>query len=280
MPSLTRKLSKVAPLHIMLHELWIGPHKGASIKQKIEGYIQKKLLSSILKKASCIHTSNWPYQQLIQKENFSCELLPLFSTIPVEQGNIEQSFLYFLQQNGIPIDHEKRSECWIFCILGSIAPEWHPGSLFKKIAQAAKLAKKQVVIILFSNSNKSVSLFSQITKLEPSFRFISAGFVPSDTLSLYLQASDFSLSTNPLLLIEKSASASVCLAHGLPVIITRNDIFFEGIKKPNPMPNVFFIEEKTPFNALEMKRRETSSNLDSVSKKMLMDLQLSTDRSK
>ena len=72
-------------LHIMFHETWLGVTNSASLKDKIYGFFQKQIISSLIQssKPSLITTTNGLYKTLLGQLNVTAKIVPLFSNIPI-----------------------------------------------------------------------------------------------------------------------------------------------------------------------------------------------------
>jgi hypothetical protein len=74
-------------LQIMFHELWLGMDRGSNMKYAIWGFIQKRIVTSLLHKLkpSILHTNSDWYATQLKKITSNVKVLPLFSNIPVVQ---------------------------------------------------------------------------------------------------------------------------------------------------------------------------------------------------
>ncbi|MFN8416211.1 MAG: hypothetical protein U0U66_07765 [Cytophagaceae bacterium] len=70
-------------VHIMFHELWVGMNREASLKHKIYGRLQKKIVTQLLFKInpSIITTNTGVYQWQLKKMGWDASILPLMSNI-------------------------------------------------------------------------------------------------------------------------------------------------------------------------------------------------------
>ncbi|MDO9373202.1 MAG: hypothetical protein Q7T76_02230, partial [Ferruginibacter sp.] len=91
---LGRLLSLARPKfwHIMIHELWVGMDKTAPLKFRILGFLQQRLIKSLIKDIAPrkIHSQSSLYLSLLQSRGVTADYLPLFGNISVAEDN-EQS---------------------------------------------------------------------------------------------------------------------------------------------------------------------------------------------
>lgn len=87
---LLKPLAKTYPIHIMMHELWIGFEPSAPFKHKCLGYIQKWCIQSMLTKLKplCLHTHARFYQKLLAQIHPTVSLLPLFSSLQKNSNDL------------------------------------------------------------------------------------------------------------------------------------------------------------------------------------------------
>lgn len=251
-----KRIKGNTPCHIMAHELWIGPHQGAPIKEKIIGWLQKILIKPIFKQAHHIHTHTPTYQYLLKKEGIASTLLPLFSNIPIAAQEKESYLIPLLKKQGINISNDTRNDFLIFGFFGSIYRNFSPRLFLETITQVTQKTGKKIIVLsighlgaskiawdAFSRNNLNAIIFSKVTP------------VTEKTLSLCLQELDYGVATTPLSLIEKSGSAAVLKAHGLPTLICRDDVHFSEFT-PNNI--------RTDFHILTPKSIETLPSLKKI----------------
>jgi hypothetical protein len=111
-------------------------------------------------------------------------------------------------------------------VFGSVHPEWSPDEL---IAQLGTLGKR-IQLSHIGRIGPGESIWKDISSRygsEIEIRLL--GEQPADHISRFFASVDFGISTNPLALNGKSTCVAAMLEHGLPVIVTRNDVHFSGI---------------------------------------------------
>ncbi|MDQ6763769.1 MAG: hypothetical protein M3015_14230 [Bacteroidota bacterium] len=193
--------------HVMFHELWVGMAKESSLKLKIWGTIQKRIVRQMLEEIQpkSIHTNTSLYQKQLQLLGFKSKYLPLFSNLPNEI-NLQVDF-----KNG------KIKNTIYFIIFGMI----HPGASIEKFAkEIAAYGQKQnlkIILRIVGRSGEQVKLFEQIWMAQR-LQVEVYGEKPGNFISELLRTSSVGITTNPMSLVEKSGTVAAMLEHGLPVL--------------------------------------------------------------
>jgi glycosyltransferase involved in cell wall biosynthesis len=220
------KIKGRAKVQIMFHELWIGVEScGESLKRKVVGLAQRYLVKKFLQKLNpeVIHTSNRYYQNKLHQEGFtSCQLLPLFSNIQPQSYDADDWLFPFLNQKGIAISKESRTDYWLLGIFGSVYPEWSGKALVEKLEVLCKRHRKKAIILGVGNLGSNLEQWEEIRQ-GTNVSKIYVGRKSAREISLIFNSLDFGISTTRYSLLGKSASVASMLENGLPVIVTRLD---------------------------------------------------------
>jgi hypothetical protein len=227
-------------LHVMFHELWIGAPRHASLRHRAVGWLQRRAILRLLRvlRPHRVHTSNPAYRALLDAVGVEAGVLPLCGSIPVAPPN-PQWLPRELLQAGVPASAiNDRSGTWVFGLFGSLHPEWNPEPLFAQVA--AQAAGRQVIITAIGRQGGGTQLWQELQRKHGRrFSFCALGERSTAEISWYLQSLDFGIATTPWLLIGKSATAAAMIDHGLPVIVTRDDVRFgvtaEGADPVHPL---------------------------------------------
>lgn len=229
------------PLHLMLHELWIGIQRGASLRERVVGSIQRRALCSLIAglKPVAVHTSNAGYAQVLDGVGVAARVLPLCGSIPIVAdaagGWLEQQLL---QLGSKPPSAAPHAGQWRFGFFGTLPELWSPEPLFTYIAAAAERAKRQVAVISIGRMGPGERLWRTMqSQYGQRFHFARLGERSREEVSTFLQNIDFGLATTPWQLIGKSASTAAMLDHGVPVIVSRDDVDIgaDGIETGHPL---------------------------------------------
>lgn len=266
-------------VHLMFHELWIGQQRGASLRHRLVGWAQRRAVLALVKQLSplVIHTSNPTYQALAAESGMHAKQLPLCGSIPMAASTDAHWLERECARLGVSTGHlAPRENCWWFGMFGSLHPEWVPEPLFTHIAQAAERARRGVAILSIGRQGPGASLWREIeARYSPRFGFANLGERSRPDVSAYLQSIDFGLATTPWQLIGKSATAAAMLDHGLPVIVSRDDIHLRLATVPNAPaePLLYLMDSRMPqWLASASPRRRGDDRLGLMAQTFLADL--------
>jgi len=222
--SLFRTLTAGHRLHLMFHELWVAGGSPAPWRDHVTGFVQRLGLRRMLAllQPRVVTTSNPMYAAMLRSVGGTPTLLPLCGNIPVEK--ITQPLSDYFERAEITATNRK--EWWVGIFFGTLHRQWKPEPFLGLLLRAAAQAQKKICLVtvgriggagaaLWENLGKNYG--SQIT-------LINRGEQPSPLISGLLQAADFGIAATPWQLIGKSGTAAAMLEHGLPVIVTRDDL--------------------------------------------------------
>jgi hypothetical protein len=223
-----RYLNPEAKWHVMFHELWVGIDRESSIKIKLWGRLQKRLITSMLQKLDpdFVHTHITIYKLLLQKAGFKTQQLPLFSNIPEQiPGQVPERIPERIPEH-IPEHTSERipevSEEIRFVLFATI----HPGAPLKIFAlDLAKYQEKYRVRIRVTFAGICGPLETLWVR-ELNANGITTevkGMQSSENLSHILSHSHFGLTTTPYVQANKSGAVAAMLLHGLPVLCVSRD---------------------------------------------------------
>ena len=221
-----RPLTKQAKFHLMFHELWIGDHAEAKVKERITGEIQKRVILRLIHclQPNAVHTSNAAYVARLEHQRIHARELPLFGSIPIAEAKGDAWIFPELEKAGLDISPAHRSDFWLFGLFGALHPVWPPEPLFSQIAQAAARQQRKVALLSIGRQGPGEALWKRMAAdYGKQFTFLNLGEQSKERISHYLQSLDFGLAASPYSLIGKSSAAAAMLEHGLPVIVNRND---------------------------------------------------------
>ena len=213
--------------HVMFHELWIGNHIGASLKDRLVGTLQRHYLLRFLRRLApaVVHTSNPAYAAFLSSKGIKAEILPLFGNIPVAADSGTAEALEIFRNAEADLSTLGRHAHWVGGIFGSIHPEWTPEPFFRELADIASREKKSVVIAGMGRFGaKGDRIWSEMVRTwGDRFRFALLGPLAVEQLSHVFRVLDFGISTAPWRNFGKSSVGASMTDHGLPVIATRDD---------------------------------------------------------
>lgn len=214
-------------VHVMFHELWVGEHATAPLKERITGIVQKYFIAQLIRriKPQVLHTSNQRYLERLERCGMRASLLPMFGAIPVGEQTGDAWLLPRLREAGLNITTENREAFWLFGFFGALHPVWPPEPLCKYLQQAAEKQQRRIAWLSIGRMGPGEALWQALAdRYGAQFVFLKLGAQPVDKISQFFNSLDFGVSASPLSIIGKSSSAAAMLEHGLPVIINRNDL--------------------------------------------------------
>ena len=268
-------------IHLMLHELWIGMERGASVRHRLVGWAQRHAVLSLVRGLSprVIHTSNPAYRALSFAAGVPTRLLPLFGNIPVAEPPGEQWL--DVEAAKLGVRGPRHEQCWWFGMFGTLHSVWSPEPLFSYLDEAAKRSGRRVVIGSIGRLGHGEPLWRQLqARYASRFSFATFGERNTRDISAFLQSVDFGIATTPWEIIGKSGTVAAMLDHGLPVIVSRDDVHF-GIApdpKARPEPLLRKMDSQLPEWLIDGPgRRPARARLPEMTDIFLADLQAAAD---
>jgi hypothetical protein len=220
-----------------------------------------------------ITTSNDSYVEMLCGEGISSTLLPLFGNIPLSSERNSGWVRGKFQSTGIYHDCKAH---WIFGFFGTVHPAWAPEPLFSYIKKAADQAGKSVIIAGIGRLGPGQQLWSNLSKTYgETFKFTHLGEQPASCVSEFLHALDFGIATSPWSLIGKSGTVASMLEHGLPVVVSRDDIHFAtGQCRTSASPLLIKMDENLPSRLRSARRESAKPMLPEVARLLLDQLRV------
>jgi hypothetical protein len=258
LPQILRAIVGQLPVQTMFHELWTGAQIGAPLRVRIFGFCQRKIILATIRKLACrvIHTSNLVYVHLLKECGIDVIHLPLFGNIPV------------LSADSVPLGAGNVLRLGMF---GSIHPEWSPDEMFSQLLKMTE----RIVFSHIGRIGSGESVWADMTERYGSqIEFRRLGEESPQNISRFLSSVDFGVATTPLSLVGKSGSVAAMIDHGLPVIVTRNEIHFHAVAAEDPISQPLLIPLDSNFFARlkKARRRTPETRLPQVASKFLADI--------
>jgi glycosyltransferase involved in cell wall biosynthesis len=256
LPKIVQAIIGRVPAHLMLHELWIGSQIGAPFKVKVFGFCQRKIIKSLVTGIACriIHTSNAVYARLLSRHRINAKILPLFGSVPV----LPNAVVTPRDDNALRLG-----------LFGSIHPEWQPDELFARLQAFGKL----IQVYHIGRIGPGESLWNEIVECyETEIQFERFGEQSFENISQFFLSVDLGVATTALSLIGKSSSVAAMLDHGLPVIVSRNDIHFRGIPEDLASERLISVDKSFIDRVKAVKRLNPEPSLPKIARQFLDDL--------
>ncbi len=242
------------PVHVFMHELWLGDETDASWKDRIIGWMQRGGILSMLRSLTVrrIHASNDAYVQLLRQRGLAAERLPLFGSLPLPDPT-----------PGPPCDH------LALIMFGTLHPVWPPEPLFTRLREV----EQPLTISHVGHIGTGRQLWEKLAQeYRGSFTFHLLGAKSPQTIANLFATSHFGIATTPWVLIGKSASTAAMLDAGLPVIVNRDDVHYSTMPHTEADPLLLRMAEDLPGQLMAAHRQPPRLHLPSIAERFLAEL--------
>jgi hypothetical protein len=271
------------PLHLMLHELWIGAERGAPLRRRLIGTVQRRYVLAMIQALAprLIHTSNAAYASLLRARRVEAGLLPLCGSIPIIPNPDPHWLGRELTRLGVaPERAMSRDRCWRFGIFGTMLSFWSPEPLFSYIAEAARCSGREVIVAAIGRTGPGATLWQSLQhQYGGRFSFAALGERSAEEISRFLQSIDFGIAMTPWQLIGKSGTTAAMLDHGLPVVVSRDDVHFDVASGPAHTPPLspllHRVDQNCPRWLLAAKREPPCDHWPETARRFLAEIEAS-----
>ena len=215
-----------------------------------------------------IHVSNDVYYSKLKDMHLQPQLLPLFSNIPFSSSQ-DSDWIY----QALNLEKRDRNGVFVLMLFGTIHKEWSVNSVINKLKTEIK--DRKIYLVSVGGQGYGKGLWQELSSLQSeSFKTIKLGFRTEQEISCLLQFADAGLSTTPLCLFGKSGSAMAMVEHGLPIIVTRNELRFPFLiqKVEEVYPAVYMWDEVQEDKLLKSSR--LTDRINKITYRFLHDLAL------
>jgi len=262
--------------HVMFHEIWIGAHQGASLRDRAMGGLQRRGIQKLIcqLRPDKVHCSNRLYSAMLLRAGIPNRLLPLFGNIPVTMAALDpyEQVLAGLVP-GLP-----RSGWLVAAHFGSIYSSEHLLLALRWLQECCLRQGKRLLVVSLGHSPTAEASFAGLARQLPADGrpcFLVKGRLEASALSPWLRCADCGLATTPFNIIEKSGSAVAFAEHGVPVIVMDPGADVRGVSIPRQdlAPEFWLFGDKRleAPNGLPP-RRDPQPRLDRVAKQFLEEL--------
>lgn len=226
-PHRLEKITEGYKLHLMFHELYIGAWDKSSLKQRMIGFLQKKLFISPLANLASVQTistNTLLHACLLKKMGVSAGFLPLFGNVKVCKINQGQIKKWWFDKTGI-----NRASSFIVGSFGTLRKGTFREEVLSKLhAEASRRGQSLVVVVAGNLSEAGLSYFLSLGS-SLNVRFVNLGKLSFEEVSYFLQSIDLGIGSTPILYAGKSGSIAAMIEHGLPVLLPNDDFNISGV---------------------------------------------------
>ena len=262
--------------HLMFHEIWIGAHQGASLRDRAMGALQRRGIQNLMcqLRPDKVHCSNRLYSAMLLRAGIPNQLLPLFGNIPVSTAVLDpyEQFLSGL------VPGPPRSGWVVAALFGCIYESEHLLPALRWLQECCLRQGQRLLVVSLGHSPTAETTFARLAAQLPAegrATFLVKGRMDSAALSPWIRWADCGLATTPFNIIEKSSSAVAFAEHGVPVIVTDAGAAVRGLALPRQdlAPEFWLFGEKRLEDLHGLPpRREPQPRLDRVAKQLLVEL--------
>lgn len=274
-------INSKASWHIMFHELWLGLADDSSVKHRLWGVTQRRIVRDLIRRLhpQMAHTQAEPYQKALSWEGIKASILPLFGNIPLVKGDGWEILLGPLVTQAAG-KYQDRTKLYLAGVFGAVHPEWNMEQTINTLLPLVQRCQKRLVLVFIGKNNLTSEAFDKLkSTLGDRATMVAAGERTDVEISKILQALNLGLATSPSQMIQKSGSVAAMLEHGLPVLVTRNDWHLRGtISPPLEMssrilsPKQFGLLETLPASDHQL---SGESNVKQIADRMLAGMKSS-----
>ena len=266
--------------HLMFHELWIGAHKGAALRPRAIGALQRRGIQNAVRELhpGVVHCTNRLYSAMLQRVGIKNNVLPLCGAIPVTSVGPDP-----YDEVLASLHHGSRRSGWIVAALfGSIYPSENLLPALQWLQDRCLRQGKRLLLVSLGTCPSAECTFKALAAgfsdaAKPAF-FVK-GRLNAFALSPWIRYADCALATTPFNIIDKSSSAVAFSEHGVPVIVLETGADVRGLALPRQdlSPEFWLFGDKRleSLNGLPP-HREPQPRLGQVAKQFLADLQASS----
>ncbi|MDP0496702.1 MAG: hypothetical protein Q7Q73_10895 [Verrucomicrobiota bacterium JB024] len=279
LPAFLRACAAAGPWRwqVMFHEIWIGCKLGSPLKERLVGAVQRRIIARSLGVIQpVVHTHAEPYRVLLSKLRYTVKSLPLFCNVPMETGTAEDDLYSFLNTHELGITPENRKDFYLGGLFGTLHPEWPPQPLLNALRKAAREQGRRIAVIHFGGIGPGKELWEGLMRLnDEHLALFERGRMDAPDASRLINTLDFGLTSSPRSLIQKSSSAVTLLAHGLPVIVNRDEVHYPGVPRELPLNDTQLIPftDKLPDNFFRLPKAAPDTRILPVARKFLSDIE-------
>jgi hypothetical protein len=265
---------------IYCHELWLGLERGASLRHRWWGRRQRIsiLRFLVLLRPRVVLTSNPAYRDVLQRHDWSAQIVPLFSNIPVHAGASAKLLALLEQRAGRPL-WGTRSDVVMLAVFGSVWREWRPEAALRWLTGEAQRRSRRVLLVSAGRpSQKGEAVLARLArKSDLEVTSIALGEVSPEVVSGLLQEADVGLPASEWLVLGKSGVAAAMVAHGLPMLVVRHSQSFRDLPGLNVThaPFVFRFDPAAPpdFDRMTRARMPATDTLPGITQHLVRILE-------
>lgn len=216
------KLAMGKRVHLKFHEIWIGQYPQSPLKERLVGYLQKRLVRRLVRslKPKVIHYTNAGAKIRLEQAGIRAQYLPVFSNIPLQPKGEENWIIQRLLNENVTIPDDNPDRFLFFGFFGSIHNKWPARQLLERLRMYTAAQSKRPALLHAGILPRTRNRWREIQKnYSGDWLIHSFGKLQDAEISSYLQSLDFGMTSTPWDLVGKSGAIAAMVEHGLPVIV-------------------------------------------------------------
>lgn len=265
--------------HLMFHELWIGAHKGAALRDRAIGALQRHGIKNVVRELNpdVIHCTNRLYSAMLQRAGIHNTVLPLCGAIPVSSVGPDP----YVEVLSTLVHGTGRSGWIVAAFFGSMHRSECLLAATQWLQDRCLRHGKRLLLVSLGKCMSPESTFKALAagfSEETKPAFFVKGRLSAAALSPWIRYADCALATTPFNIIEKSSSAVAFAEHGVPVIVIDAGADVRGVALPQQdLAPEFWLFGDPRLEAFELlpPRTELQPRLGNVVKRFMVDLHAS-----
>lgn len=257
-------------LQVMLHETWVRWERGARIRHRLLGQLQRYQILKALKiwQPEYIQTSNPYYLEQLRVAGVRGSLLPIFGNIEIEESKNPSEFQDLLDE---PFRPNERRIIFPF----NQDHMWQPIVLLNRIKNIIGARDIPIRLIQIGRTHSEYGHWQVIEKFAQENGWLCHRLGPRDSslISLAFQSCHIGISAGPIHLARKSGAVLSMLEHGIPVLCSHPSCLANWAEFNEPR----LVAEEANDQAIESlllheDRASSNTKLTSIAEKWLAEL--------
>jgi len=275
MPIQLAGVLKQYPVVLNAHELWLGLERGASIKHRVWGNLQRSTLLRFFTSFRPVRvvTSTPDYAAVLARHGWPSVLLPIASNIAVTAEDAQQVWPQIAAC--LPEGAGSRSDHLVAVTFATIVPQWKPSAALAWLAREAKMRGQRFVFVAVGRTHAAGR--ERLAELQRALgsegSVVTLGERPAPFISELLRDADIGMPSTPANFLGKSGAAAAMRIHGLPLLLVDRGIRLRGIDVERSLPwpgcEIFDADQPTPLFALLGAKHPPRDDIGDIADRLL-----------
>jgi len=215
--SIVKSLRLRAKTQIVFHEIWQGESSESTVKDKIIGFVQRRMAFKLIKITNAMHitTTNDYYKNCFVKRGIKATRIPVFSNMPVGKASGR------VVLNTLPAEIDDKDKYVLGVFFGGFHSHEDLAGNLKALAANIKSQLDKELIVTHIGRSGGIEQEIETLKAATGLKCFVLGEWSEQDVADYLLHADVGLSNYPKVLYEKSGSIAALLNNSCPVILLK-----------------------------------------------------------